>query len=325
MSKPLFRMSAAGYCPKRLSARLLGTAASSPPPWLSSSAEEGNWHEARIKQELRDLGCVVDNEQLEVKLEFPEFLMVGHIDGTIQLSKAVLSSSSPFELVFWNTRPKDLDLSQVHLLEVKSFSFLEYQRWTNGEFANFPHYAAQSVCYERALSKGIMVYAVKDRSNGARRLYVIKGEQSSMPAIVDKLQEVVYFTSKGQLAPAEYDIDSIECRRCEFRIQLCAPIKAQVDDAVIEQAAANYIEGRAMEKEGKALADEAKDLLVKFANDKGYNRWDVGGYTVSYSHYPRETISIKRLGELMPREQFEEAISVSNIDRVRVINNTKES
>lgn len=324
MSKAMFRMSASGYCPKRLSARLLGTPASSPPPWLQSSAEEGNWHEGRIKQELRELGCTVEDDQLEVALDFPEFTMLGHIDGTIRLSKQVLSSTSPFELFFWNIRPKELDLAQSHLLEVKSFSFLEYQRWVKGEFENFPHYGAQSTCYKRALNKDIMVYAVKDRSNGARRLYIIKGEQAPMPAIINKLQEVVYFTSRGQLAPAEYDIDSIECRRCEFRVQLCAPIKVQVSDAVVEQAAANYLEGRAMEREGGALADEAKGILVKFAQDKSYTRWDVGNYTVSYSHYPRETISIKRLEAIMPREQFEEAIGVSEIERVRVVNNSKE-
>lgn len=91
LSKPVFSMSASGYCPKRQSARLLGTIEpSAPPKWLQSSAEEGNWHEARLKAELVDEGCQILDEQRELVLHYPRFDLVGHIDGRTKLTKKLV-------------------------------------------------------------------------------------------------------------------------------------------------------------------------------------------------------------------------------------------
>ena len=325
MGKQVFRMSSSGYCSKRLSAMVLDMAGTAPPPWLAKSAEEGNWHEGRIKQELRDLGCIVIDDQRELELNYNEFNLVGHIDGLIKLSGAVLDASW-FDITFVDIKRSDIDFSKVMLLEVKSFGFNEYQRWLAGGFDAFPWYASQSTCYERALAADMMAYAVKDRSGGARRLYIFRGERASMPEIIDKLQTVVAYTSKGQLAPADFNLDSIECRRfCSFRDALCSPSKAFIDNSGVEAAAHDYLVGRRMVTQGTVMSEEAKVTIAQYANDKNLNRWQVGPYDISYSTYPRESISIKGLLEIMERNQFDAAVKVSEIERVRVVDVNEDS
>jgi len=306
-------MSSAGYCPKRLSAMLLGKPETSPPSWLAEAAEEGKWHEQRIKQELVELGCTVTSEQKELKLEYPSFLLLGHIDGEAKLSEEVLNSP-----LFKVHLDPEVDLSLFMLLEVKSFSFLEHQRWLNGMFEAFPQYKVQSDCYRHALGAVSVVYVTKDRSGGSRHLYVIGDGQSSLSAVIEKLDTTVRCATEGELAPAEFDPMSIECRRCQYRATLCSPAKVVVTDAKVIDAAADYLEGSAMRKLGNALTESAKEVLVGFAQQNKVVRWDAGPYSVSYSHYPRESISIKRLEGIMPREAFEEAIGVAEIDRVSV-------
>lgn len=313
ISKAMFRMSQAGYCPRRLSAMLLEKPGAASPSWLATAAEEGNWHEQRLKQELRDLGCEVVDEQRELKLEYPEFTLIGHIDGLDRLSMKAIDSP-----LFEVRLDPEMDLTQFMLLEVKSFSFLEHQRWLKGMFEAFPNYKAQSDFYKLALGEDSVTYAVKDRSGGARHLYVTKGGQSSVPDVIEKLTMVVQYVTDGELAPAEFDPTSIECRRCQYRATLCSPAKLVVTDAKVIEAAADYLEGSAMRKLGNELTESAKKILVGFAQQNNMARWDAGPYSVSYSHYPRESISIKRLGAIMPREAFEEAISTAEIDRVNV-------
>ncbi len=313
MSKPVFRMSSAGYCPKRLSAMLLGKPETAPPSWLATAAEEGNWHEQRIKGELRELGCEVIDEQKELSFVCSDFTLLGHIDGRVRLSQKVLDSP-----LFEVCSDSKVDLDLFMLLEVKTFSFLEHQRWLKGMFEAFPNYKAQSDCYLDALGLDSKTYATKDRSGGTRHLYITKDEVSSVPGVIEKLTTVVQCATEGELASAEFDPMSIECRRCQYRATLCSPAKVVVTDAKVIEAAADYLEGSAMKKLGNELTDSAKDILVAFAQQNNTIRWDAGPYSVGYSHYPRESISIKRLEGIMPREQFDEAISVSEIDRVHV-------
>lgn len=313
MTKPVFRMSSAGYCPKRLSAMLLGKPEPAPPPsWLATAAEEGNWHEQRMKQELRALGCQITDEQKELRLEYPEFTLLGHIDGRIRLFQPVLDSPL-FEVYL----APEIDLAQFMLLEVKSFSFLEHQRWLKGMFDAFPQYESQSAFYKAALGIESMAYVTKDRSGGARHLYVSE-VKSTIVLETEKLTTIVQCATEGELAPAEFDPMSIECRRCPYRATLCSPAKVVVTDAKVVEAAADYLEGSTMKKLGTALTESAKDTLVAFAQQNGITRWDAGPYSVGYSHYLRESVSIKRLEGILPREQFDEAISVAEIDRVHV-------
>jgi hypothetical protein len=310
-------MSQAGYCPKRLAAILAGARVGPSPVWLQRAAEEGNWHETRIKDELRALGCEIKDEQKELCLEFPTFQLVGHIEGLIKVSPKVWQESA-YIVQFWNCSERDVE--GWHHLEVKSFSLSEHQRWLTGTFEAFPAYAVQRSCYLAAIPDDLSVYVAKDRNNGARHLYFIKGETVPIEEIAFKLSTVIATPS----VEASYNPTSIECRRCELRTTSCSPAPIDVTDADIADAVTDYQVGRAQEREGKALADAAKDALVAYAKQHEVLQYQSLGRTVHYSSYPRETLSIKRLEEIVPRSEFEPAINVSMIERIRIVDPEKE-
>jgi hypothetical protein len=319
------RMSSSGYCERRLSAMLLGRDGISPPRWLSESADEGNWHETRMKDELRKLGCVVTDEQRELTLNEEGYKEVGHIDGNMLISPAVLSSPL-FTIHYIDCSPTDVDFQAPHLLEVKTFSFLEHQRWISEGWDNyFKTYACQHTMYRTALGDKLSFLATKDRSGGARNLYIIGKDPVDIIELRTKLANVVKYVEQGDLVPASFNHESLECRRCSYRASQCMPKLIPVDETDVVTAAHDYRDGRQQEKEGKALAEEARDLLKAYAKKKQLTQWTtIDGLVVSYSSFPREDISIKGLSAFMPREQFEEAITRSQVEKITVTDSRRE-
>ena len=143
MGKPIYRMSEAGKCPRALSAMRLGYEAEPKPEWLERTANEGNWHEQRIIEELRADDIAVVRQQEEVKLDYPLFTLIGHIEGTIYDHK-----------------------DTEDLFEVKSMSQFEFDRWMRDYFRAFPHYADQLALYMEGSNLHQCLYIVKNRNNG---------------------------------------------------------------------------------------------------------------------------------------------------------------
>ena len=120
MDKPIYRMSSAGKCPRALSAIRLGYEPEAAPEWLERAAEEGNWHEDRIKQGLREgdgetTKLDVYDEQLELTLEYPSFTLIGHIDGKVRNIPYYFNVNAP----------------ENKLLEIKTMSQFEFDRSVN--------------------------------------------------------------------------------------------------------------------------------------------------------------------------------------------------
>jgi len=109
-----FRASESGKCPRALTAKYLDYEAIPAPDWLERSAKEGKWHEERIIAELVAEGYEVSESQFECFRRFPEFVLTGHIDG--------IASKDGVE----------------YLLEIKSMSQFEFDRWMRGNFIEFP-------------------------------------------------------------------------------------------------------------------------------------------------------------------------------------------
>jgi hypothetical protein len=212
------------------------------------------------------------------------------------------------------------------LLEVKTFSFLEHQRWIAEGWGNyFKSYAVQHTCYRNALNEQLSFLATKDRSGGTRNLYVIGKDPVSMASIKEQLKQVAEHATLGDLVPTPFNPESLECRRCQFRSTECLVRLPQVDDNDVVVAAQDYLDGKEQEAMGKLLKEQSRDTLIAYAKRKQLNRWDCGGSTVTFSSFPREDVSIRGLLAIMPREQFAEAITVSKVERITVVNSSKES
>lgn len=311
---PVFRMSQSGYCPRRLSALMLNIKERlAPPPWLAPAAREGVLHERIMKEQLTAAGCEVADEQGEVSLAYPTFSLLGHMDGRVRLSKAILDSKE-FEVLLVN-RPH-ISFDSFYPLEVKSFSFNEYQRWRSGGFEVFPNYAAQETCYMAAVKSNIGVYATKDRSGGRKQLLVLGEAPGDLREVVGGLERVAESVASGEVAAAEYDNSSIECRRCEFRTTLCKSTAEIVEDEDLLEVLRSYDESREQERVSKKEMERCKELILSY----GKERYRLGEFAVDIKWIDRESISLRRLLEIVEREVVEEAISSSHYPRLSVTN-----
>ena len=255
MVKPIYRMSGVGYCPRALSAQRLEYPTEPAPTWLERAAQEGNMHEGWIRAGLQADGCKVWNDQFVLRNEQERFILTGHIDGMI---------------IDPRVHPSD-----EYLLEIKSMSEYEFNRWMKGKFEAFSSYAAQVACYLDATGLKGIYYMVKNRSNGYIDKTVTQEAPMDVKEIYDKLNLVEDYVSKNELAQAYLDPDSIECRRCNYK-SLCAPAPMDfgvVPEAKLIEATVNYRKGKILEEEAKGLIDEAKRVFLTQTEATEQKKW----------------------------------------------------
>jgi len=276
--KPTYRMSASGYCPRRLGCIQLGLESESAPRWLEKSANEGNWHERRIKDELVEQGFQVFDEQLELRIATDNIELVGHIDGKVRTPDKV-----------------------VQLLEIKSMSQYEFDRWMKGGFDAFPQYLAQIACYFAGTGLPECLYIVKNRNSGYVDTRVIKPMPGYFNSILGNLTEVANSVSEGNLFPAEFNPDSLECKRCSYKL-LCVPKVTELDIATRQQldmAVAQIRDGNKLIAKGKELYDKGKSTLYKHTIASNLKKWQHNELAVllvnvkEQTTYPKEALLAK--------------------------------
>lgn len=270
MNKLIIRMSSSGDCPRALSAELLGYKPEAAPPWLETSAKEGNWHEQRIRAKLAEEGFVIDHSTepcpkcLEMfgdkrygnhmELETAGFTLIGHNDGEI-----IKAPELP---------------EPVHtpaLLEIKSMSQFEFDRWMRGRWAEFPGYAAQVTCYMASKSLKEGYYVVKNRNSGYEERSVLHGTPLPMTTIVANLTTVSTAINAQRLAEGNFDPTSIECRRCFFK-SLCSPsetVLTPVEEKALDKAVELYRLGKNLEAEAETNITAAREI---FNQHMGYSK-----------------------------------------------------
>ena len=274
-------MSSAGKCPRALSAERLGYIPTSAPPWLETAADEGRMHEVWITSQLMSQGYDITNQQLELALDYPNFKLVGHIDG----------------IAYKDTKS--------YLLEIKSMSQFEFQRWYKEGFLGFSTYADQIALYLQALKKvkdvsGIL-YVVKNRSSGYINQFIMTQPPSDFELVISKLIAVEASVANDVLYEAEFDPSSIECKRCNFRDQICLVNKEQLDPAteeVLIKATDMCREGKALIKQGEDFFKEGRDILANHVEavspDKKYilnvNNMNIARFNVKRVSYPKDAI-----------------------------------
>jgi len=283
--KTVFRMSSCGYCPRRLGYRRLGYEALPTPDWLATSADEGQWHEQRIKDELRADDIAVYAEQEDLRLEYPSFVLTGHIDGKVN------------------------DHGNEQLLEVKSMSPFEFDRWMRGRFVEFPAYADQLTVYMEATGLKEALYIVKNRSTGYKDIQIIKEQPSNIHDIEMKLLRVESLVPAGELCQEEFDPNNWECKRCEYR-QLCMPplpVLAQDQEKQLTEVVANWRKGKALATEGYNLMDNAKAILRSYTELTPTQKLIFNGLATSI--YPVHTVNY-------PKTEVEKLLSADTLAEI---------
>lgn len=269
MAKLYIRMSSSGDCPRALSAELQGYQSEPIPSWLATSAEEGKWHEQRAKDKLRAEGLVVSDEQLELTLQFPSFNLIGHIDGTI--------INSP---------------TQKQLLEIKSMSQFEFDRWMRGKWDEFPGYAAQVSCYMTALEVKETLYYVVNRNSGYVDRFTMNTTPMPMTAIITRLTEVSNAVTLKRLAEGKFDPTSIQCRRCFYK-SLCSPSETSltpIEEATLDKAVELYRLGKNLEREAEEQLATAKGIFGKHLEYTKLQQYKHKDIVISYANY-KESIN----------------------------------
>ena len=304
MQKPIFRMSQAGACPRALSAQLLEYQPSPPPPYLELAANEGKWHEERIKAELTEEGYLVGNEQKEVTLKFPSFILLGHTDG------AVIDNKEPFGKM---------------LLEIKSMSQYEFDRWMKEGFSGYPNYASQITCYMEATGLKECLYIVKNRSSGYEDRRVLTKQPTSIDGIIAKLLKVTW--AEG-LYPANFDPQSIECRRCNYK-HLCVPEVKEltpVAEAGLSAAAKDWRTGKQLVVEGQELVDKAREVFEDHTKATNTPKWQHSGLAIQLVRYnEQKTYPKANLLKVFTEEQLEPASKIKEAyDQLRIDDLAKE-
>jgi len=191
--KYTYRMSHAGSCPKVLSAERIGLEIPPPLPIMLIAANEGHLHEKAVKELLKSEGHIVTGEQNALKLEYDGFDLTGHIDGIIELNDKG-------------------QYSERKLLEIKSMSQGEFNRWVKGAFNEFPGYAVQLSLYMSIGHYREAYYVVKNRNTGFIDRRIIPAPLMDIAPIIDKFFKVESYARENQLYPAEYNPDNLDCR-----------------------------------------------------------------------------------------------------------------
>jgi len=291
-NKITFRMSSAGRCARALSAQLLNMEAEPAPSWLEQAAEEGNWHEDRIATREQ-----AGKRQLEVVLDYPSFQLIGHIDGIVT------------------------DEGNLQLLEVKSMSQFEFDRWMRGRFNEFPAYATQVTLYMEATKLDQCLYIVKNRNSGYEDRQVIEKPQH-MTEIIGHLTDVTNHVIGNQLVPHEFDPQSIECRRCEYK-RLCLPEPEELKPAtkeLLDKATEEYRKGKQLEAMAKELINASRQVLEQHTRATNQIKWQFNGLAIQLVHYKESLIYPKaKLLKCFTEEQLQPASELKEaFDQLRI-------
>lgn len=273
-------MSECGRCPKSLTYKYLGYTAAEAPAWLMTSAREGKLHEEWLLGELASDDIAVYGGQDTLRIEQPLFTLEGHIDSY------------------------ESDHGIDRVVECKSLSQGEYQRWSTQGLEAFPHWAAQITAYMTATGLPCRLI-VKNRNTGTTHgldpcdtAYFFSITPVDFASIVTRLNDVAECIQNEQLYEGvSYDPDRLECKRCAYQA-LCIPpppVLAEDQEAELAQAVVNYREGKAMADAGSELVDKAREVFRAYAESIPNKQFMFMGlaarvYPVEFTSYPKAEV-----------------------------------
>ena len=242
-------MSECGHCPRQLTYKYLNYPAAEIPLWLTTSANEGKLHEGWLLDQLRAADIAVYGEQDYLSIDTSLFLLEGHIDAY------------------------ENDHGAERVVECKTMSQGEYQRWSTQGLEAFPQYAAQITAYMTASGLPCRLI-VKNRNTGTTHGldprdggYFFSTTPLVMADILYTLGLVAQSIQAGKLYKgAQFDPDSLECKRCRYAV-LCTPpppVLPEAQEAELRQAVADYRVAKAVADAAGETIDRVRNLLKQY-------------------------------------------------------------
>ncbi len=253
----MYRISSLGHCPRALSAARLGYEPLPEPRFLQLAAREGERHEQWVIEDLQVEGWEISDRQREVKLQYPAFELVGHIDGIARRN------------------------GDQYLLEIKSMSRFRFASFSSAGFSRFRDYAFQVTAYQKAIELPVL-YVVKNRDSGQRLEpdLVLEKPPLDFEEVYEAVLSVELAVRKKQLCPAQMT-DDFTCRICRFRYLCQEEQKVPVPIGVeVIRAAGLHRRAIELESEAKELRAEADPVLLSAARERG--KMTIEDLAVSY-------------------------------------------
>jgi len=311
MSKPIYRISSVGNCARALSAdRIEVSQDITSPPWLITSEIEGTRQESWIKEDLRNQSWTIEEGGLclQCKEEFKDERFGIHVEldlGFARLLGHMDGRATNYEMI----------PGVKFILEVKTRSQYEFDRWKKGGFPEFPENEAQITCYMEADKNNNVFYVVKNRSNGYIEKNFLKKQPIAFQSIINKLELVESYVAKGELAPAVFNELSIQCKRCN-RKGICIPEVREfnaVPSDMLMKATEEYRKGKLMEEQGKQLQDDAKAILMEQSKASGQKKYNFNQLVINHISV-KESVTYPKsnLLKIFTAEELSQAAEVKN-------------
>ena len=269
----VYRASAIGGCIRALLAARLGFNPVLPPTQeaadiLEEALEYGRAQEEVILDELRADGWTIEAQQTELEIRFGNVIIRGHLD-------AVASKNGQRRGVEIKTAGKDRFQRFVrHGLGYTGDPVI--RKW------------AYQVSFYMARTGLPWVVVTQERvEQGRGALHFLWLDRPPVPVldILRRVKKVEQLAQDGALSTTTCDVEHDFF--CPFRYLCVHPATPEEQDAmraaVIDEWAEKYLRGQALEKQGKALKDEARAQLLELVG-KG-NKTRTERYQVSFSTY----------------------------------------
>ncbi len=295
-SNYMYTISGIGKCAKALWAERNNVVGEPAPEWVKSSAEEGAMQEAVVKNKLRKMGWIIEegaeceicnNERkgIHVELDYKGISMVGHMDG----------------------RANRIDDVDKRVLEVKTMSQFEFDRWIKGKFNEFPVYAAQLTTYMQADKTNKALYAVKNRNNGYLDILILNEPPMKFTDVIKNVE----LSTHKEMPGIEADFTTFECRRCTFKKALCIKTKDQMvvqNEAELDEACKLYREGSSEIESGEVKVKQAKKILLEHTIAVKMKKYIYNDLAISLIERGYKGYNAKKLEELFTEKQLKPAL-----------------
>lgn len=256
----IYRASGSGACLRYLVAIGLGYDEQRGKKWddlLERSANEGRFHEDTIIQTLEEAGEVeVKRAQEEINIQvIPKVFLRGHIEGLIHHAKYHANTC-------WE------------LLEIKSMSNKQFQKWTNHGFDKFAENAFQISTYMEAFPEYDVRYMVKRREDGLVSERTIPAGEPPIPfsQVRKKIILAEKYRRKGELPPCDIDNQwgcPVWYLHDEETDEEIIPLSEE-EEEIVGELAEEFLThkrvedlGKEAEKKRKALSPQILNLLGK--------------------------------------------------------------